>query len=118
MYHAEENNPERVTSPWIARDMPMCWEMLVENLSDPAHVPFSHHGVLGARTGVARPMFDTMTQFSKRRFSVAGPCAEAGGDRAQKVTKEATDMQLPTAFKLLYLQASAYLNPQSRLLIV
>jgi phenylpropionate dioxygenase-like ring-hydroxylating dioxygenase large terminal subunit len=29
------------------RDMPMSWEVLLENVTDPAHVAFSHHGVQG-----------------------------------------------------------------------
>lgn len=36
------------------RDLPYSWQILCENVHDPAHVSFSHHGVQGAqcRTGV------------------------------------------------------------------
>jgi phenylpropionate dioxygenase-like ring-hydroxylating dioxygenase large terminal subunit len=34
---------------WFRRDMEMSWEVLAENVNDPSHVPFSHHGVQGAR---------------------------------------------------------------------
>lgn len=48
-YEGDPDLEERLFTPWLARDMPMQWEMLIENLSDPAHVPFSHHGVQGIR---------------------------------------------------------------------
>ncbi|CAL5224847.1 g7603 [Coccomyxa viridis] len=31
------------------RDLPYGWDFLVENLMDPSHVAFSHHGILGKR---------------------------------------------------------------------
>lgn len=33
----------------IVRDLPYDWTTLVENVADPAHVPFAHHGVQGRR---------------------------------------------------------------------
>ena len=38
-------NPD---ASWFMREVPYSWQMLAENVSDPSHVPFSHHGVLGA----------------------------------------------------------------------
>jgi phenylpropionate dioxygenase-like ring-hydroxylating dioxygenase large terminal subunit len=32
------------------RDLPYGWDTLVENLIDPSHVPFAHHGLQGKRT--------------------------------------------------------------------
>ena len=32
------------------RDFPYGWDMLVENLIDPAHIPWAHHGLQGKRT--------------------------------------------------------------------
>jgi pheophorbide a oxygenase len=32
------------------RDLPYGWDTLVENLIDPSHVPFAHHGMQGKRT--------------------------------------------------------------------
>lgn len=32
------------------RDTPYGWDTLVENLIDPSHVPFAHHGMQGKRT--------------------------------------------------------------------
>jgi phenylpropionate dioxygenase-like ring-hydroxylating dioxygenase large terminal subunit len=31
------------------RDLPYDWQTLVENVADPSHVPFAHHGVQGSR---------------------------------------------------------------------
>jgi phenylpropionate dioxygenase-like ring-hydroxylating dioxygenase large terminal subunit len=47
-------------SPWVdaaagfvwssvVRDLPYDWKTLIENVADPAHVPFAHHGVQGNR---------------------------------------------------------------------
>jgi phenylpropionate dioxygenase-like ring-hydroxylating dioxygenase large terminal subunit len=33
----------------VVRDLPYDWQTLVENVADPAHVPFAHHGVQGRR---------------------------------------------------------------------
>lgn len=30
---------------WYMREMPYSFEVLMENLTDPAHLPFSHHGL-------------------------------------------------------------------------
>ncbi len=35
--------------PRYTRDLPYDYAALVENLVDPAHVPWAHHGVLGSR---------------------------------------------------------------------
>jgi len=34
---------------WNMRDVPYGWDFFMENVSDPAHVPVSHHGFLGSR---------------------------------------------------------------------
>ena len=33
----------------LCADLPYGWDFLVENLMDPSHVAFSHHGILGKR---------------------------------------------------------------------
>lgn len=33
------------TPGWYFRDLPYSYDVLVENLLDPAHLPFSHHGL-------------------------------------------------------------------------
>ncbi len=39
----------------VVRDLEYDWQTLVENLADPSHVPFAHHGVQGNREQ-ARPI--------------------------------------------------------------
>lgn len=34
---------------WGFRDLPYGWDYFMENVSDPAHVPVSHHGIMGSR---------------------------------------------------------------------
>ncbi len=34
---------------WNIRDMPYGWDYFLENVADPAHVPVSHHGLMGDR---------------------------------------------------------------------
>lgn len=36
-------------APWFQRDIPLSFDVFLENLTDPAHVPQSHHGVVGDR---------------------------------------------------------------------
>ena len=31
------------------RDLPYSWDTLLENIVDPAHIPFAHHGLQGKR---------------------------------------------------------------------
>ena len=39
-----ESNPTSYT-----RDLPYGWDTLLENLIDPAHIPFAHHNLQGKR---------------------------------------------------------------------
>ena len=41
-----ERKIARGIKPGVVRDFPFDYEILVENLLDPSHVPFSHHGVI------------------------------------------------------------------------
>ena len=34
---------------WNFRDIPYGWDMFMENVLDPAHVPVSHHNIIGNR---------------------------------------------------------------------
>lgn len=53
-------DPKELT--WIMRpffrDLPYDFSTLLENVADPSHVPFSHHGVQGNRDSVKYGMFD------------------------------------------------------------
>jgi phenylpropionate dioxygenase-like ring-hydroxylating dioxygenase large terminal subunit len=34
---------------WYSRDLPYGWDMFMENVLDPSHVPVAHHGIVGNR---------------------------------------------------------------------
>jgi len=45
-----EDQPDTVVKfSWNVRDLPYGWDFFIENVSDPAHVPVSHHGIIGNR---------------------------------------------------------------------
>ncbi|NES00116.1 MAG: Rieske 2Fe-2S domain-containing protein [Symploca sp. SIO1B1] len=45
----EENSDQVVQLWWNIRDYPYGWDFWMENVLDPAHVPISHHGIMGDR---------------------------------------------------------------------
>ena len=45
----EQNSDRVVKLFWNFRDLPYGWDYFMENVSDPAHVPVSHHGLVGDR---------------------------------------------------------------------
>lgn len=45
----EEPSDRIVKLFWNIRDLPYGWDYFMENVSDPAHVPVSHHGIVGNR---------------------------------------------------------------------
>lgn len=45
-----ENKSDKVVKTfWNFRDLAYGWDFFMENVSDPAHVPVSHHGIVGNR---------------------------------------------------------------------
>lgn len=45
-----ESDSERVVKLfWNIRDLAYGWDFFMENVADPAHVPVSHHGIMGSR---------------------------------------------------------------------
>lgn len=45
----EPENKNIKVSTWAFRDVPYGWDYFFENVVDPAHVPVSHHGIVGSR---------------------------------------------------------------------
>lgn len=45
----EELSDRVVKRYWYVRDLPYGWDFFMENVADPAHVPVSHHGIVGNR---------------------------------------------------------------------
>ncbi len=64
------------------RDLEYDWEILVENVADPSHVPFSHHGVQGNRNR-ATPIVMEIVQSTIDLIEVSSP-----GYLATKITFE------------------------------
>lgn len=55
-----EDNPDHlIKGAWNIRDLPYGWDFFMENVADPAHVPVSHHGLVGDRYRDAK--YYTMT---------------------------------------------------------
>jgi phenylpropionate dioxygenase-like ring-hydroxylating dioxygenase large terminal subunit len=45
----EDTSGKVVKLYWYIRDFPYGWDFFMENVADPAHVPVSHHGIMGSR---------------------------------------------------------------------
>ena len=46
---SEQSSKQVKALSWNQRDLPYGWEYFMENVADPAHVPVSHHGIMGNR---------------------------------------------------------------------
>lgn len=55
--------------PTYTRDLPYGWATLVENLIDPSHVPFAHHGMQGKRTDAIPINMTIPTENGENGFS-------------------------------------------------
>ena len=62
----------------FVRDLPYDWQTLIENVADPSHVPFTHHGVQGNRKQ-GRPIVMEIVESSMQ-------LVEVQLDRARKTT--------------------------------
>ena len=57
---------------WNFRELPYSHDSFIENVVDPAHVPSSHHNVVGNRYGDTNPLFvDTVQQVTKNGFKIS-----------------------------------------------
>jgi len=45
----ESESIETMSNQWYMRDITYDWDTFVENIVDPTHVPFAHHGIQGRR---------------------------------------------------------------------
>jgi len=48
LYDPQYNNRYKPVK-WYSRDLPYGWDMFMENVLDPSHVPVAHHGIVGNR---------------------------------------------------------------------
>ena len=63
-----DSSPEVVYSSMV-RDLAYDWQTLVENVADPSHVPFAHHGVQGNRDR-AKPVPMEVQQADAKRITI------------------------------------------------
>lgn len=55
---------------WYMRELPISWEFLMENLLDPSHVNFAHHGVIGNRNAGTAKLVSKPTDSGGLLFEV------------------------------------------------
>ena len=69
-----EAHPECMARGWAGspymRDLPYGWDTLLENLLDPAHVPFAHHGLQGTRDDAIPINMTVVADVSQYGFKV------------------------------------------------
>ncbi len=66
----------------MVRDLAYDWQTLIENVADPSHVPFAHHGVQGDRNR-AKPILIDIIQSTQELIE-----ANLGGNFPAKITFE------------------------------
>lgn len=81
---------------WNIRDLPYGWDFFLENVSDPAHVPVSHHGLVGNR--YRDPRYYDM--FSTRNISTQEGFAFGITPTISGITEVIHDFQPPCLMKI------------------
>ena len=75
------------------RDMPYGQDILLENVVDPSHVPFSHHGVIGNRNKVLPSSMQTLEPVqSETGFAVGISVNKNGTNRSQQGSGKMTTL--------------------------
>eukprot|EP00986_Skeletonema_menzelii_P003164 scaffold932_cov139-Skeletonema_menzelii.AAC.23 len=70
-YNGREVGEGRVwKGAWNFRELPYGHDFFIENVVDPAHVPVSHHNVVGSRYGKLGLTMTTKTSLTKHGFSI------------------------------------------------
>jgi len=65
------NNGAIVNPATYTRDLPYGWDTLVENLIDPAHIPFAHHNLQGKRDD-AIPIYMSIPESFPNTITIGG----------------------------------------------
>lgn len=106
--------------PWFVRDMPFGQDILLENVLDPSHVPFSHHGVIGNRNKVLPSTMHLLEpEESNTGFTLGVAVNKNGTNRAQQGTGQMTKLTFepPTLVKYKFggpgMQMITYCTPTS-----
>ncbi|MGB3558188.1 MAG: Rieske 2Fe-2S domain-containing protein [Geitlerinemataceae cyanobacterium] len=92
-----ESGSERVVQLfWNIRDLPYGWDFFMENVSDPAHVPVSHHGIMGSRYTDAK-YYDMIRV---REMSVEDGFSYATSPTPAALTEAVHDFQPPCLMRI------------------
>lgn len=81
---------------WNIRDLPYGWDFFMENVSDPAHVPVSHHGIMGSRYTDAK-YYDLIRV---REMSVEGGFSYATTPTPATIDEAIHDFQPPCLMRI------------------
>lgn len=83
------------------REMPYGHDILLENVLDPSHVPFSHHGVIGDRNKVMPSSMQTIDPLQESGFTVGIAVNKNGTNRAHEGSGKMTKLNFtpPTLVK-------------------
>ena len=81
---------------WNVRDLPYGWDMFMENVVDPAHVPVSHHGIMGSRYQDAK-YYD---MYRVREISTQEGFSFAITPTSKNVSSATNDFQPPCLMKI------------------
>ncbi|KAL3160408.1 hypothetical protein ABBQ32_010732 [Trebouxia sp. C0010 RCD-2024] len=105
--------------PWFMREMPYGHDILLENVLDPSHVPFSHHGVIGDRNKVMPSSMQTIDPLQESGFTVGIAVNKNGTNRAHEGSGKMTKLNFtpPTLVKYKFggpgMQMITYCTPTS-----
>lgn len=92
----EEGSDRVVQLFWNIRDLPYGWDFFMENVADPAHVPVSHHGIMGSRYNDAK-YYDMLRL---RELSTQDGCAFEVTPTAPTIAQTIHDFQPPCLMKI------------------
>jgi phenylpropionate dioxygenase-like ring-hydroxylating dioxygenase large terminal subunit len=92
----ENGSKQIVQLFWNFRDLPYGWDFFMENVSDPAHVPVSHHGIVGNRYRDAK-YYDMLRL---RELSTQDGCAFEVAPTNPPITQTIHDFQPPCLMKI------------------
>ena len=83
------------------REMPYGHDILLENVLDPSHVPFSHHGVIGDRNKVMPSRMQAIEPLQESGLTKGISVLNNGTNRAQKRSGKMSKMafEAPTLVK-------------------
>ncbi|KAL3806001.1 hypothetical protein ACHAXA_006421 [Cyclostephanos tholiformis] len=71
-YEGESISDERLWfGPWNFRELPYGHDYFIENVVDPAHVPVSHHNILGSRYSEQTLHMETIQPLTKSGFGIS-----------------------------------------------